>query len=142
MPIAYDSAVIEEFFGSCGEIEQMAGTGQRVLWIDYAAPVLKYRIMLHLDSEAVGVSGDVSHPFGADSMYEICVPCSLIVSGPDGYHPGQTCLSFLYGGTSMHHHRQMTIMKSSTGELKVWPAYPFPAGHVYASDLTTQVLEA
>jgi hypothetical protein len=66
-------------------------------------------------------------------MYEITVPCSSIVEGPDGYHEGYTCLSFFYGGTTRAH-RQMTIMKTPTGDLKVWPAYPFPPGHPYAPE--------
>jgi len=133
MPIAYDSAVIGEFFNSGGEITNSPETNDRILWIDYSAPILKYRIMLHLDKEAVSVSGDVSNPFGADSMYEISVPCSLIVAGPDSYHPGQTCLSFLYGGSEMQDHSQMTIMKTPTGELKVWPGYPFASDHAFSS---------
>ncbi len=59
-------------------------------------------------------------------MYEISIPCTEIVEGPDGYHPGQICLSFYYGDSSLQANRQMTIMKRPDGELKVWPSMPFP----------------
>jgi hypothetical protein len=84
MPIIYNSAVIEAFFGFDVEaaIAELEGLEDRILGIDYAGATLKYSILLHLDKEIVGVSGDVSRPFGADSIFEFYVPCSLIVAGP------------------------------------------------------------
>jgi hypothetical protein len=137
MPIAYDPAVIESFFDTAGDWSETEEMG-RILWLEYAGPTLKYIIHLDIDMEAVGVSGDIAHPFGGDSMYEICVPCSHITSGPDPYHPRQICLSFFYGGSDLNRDRRMTIMKTPTGELKVWPAYPFPAGHRSGEKLTPQ----
>jgi hypothetical protein len=134
MPITYDPDVVAAFFGSPGEINTVAVTEDRIVWIEYSGPLLKYRVLLHLDQEAVSVSGDPSHPFGADSAYEICVPCSHISEFPDGYHPGQKGLSFCFGGADFNKDRTMTIMKTPAGELKVWPEYAFPAGHGFSRD--------
>lgn len=131
MALKYDPSLIERFFGTAGEFTQLAESTDKIIWIDYAGPVLRYRIMLHIDRDVVLVSGDTVHPFGGDSMYEISIPCSEIVGGPDGYHPGQICLSFYYGDPSLQANRQMTIMKRPDGELKVWPSMPIPSGHPY-----------
>ena len=131
MPLTYDPAIIESFFGTRGEIEDVGDW--RILLLDYAGPTLKYSVILNLTLETVSISGDVSRPFCADSMYEIAVPCSEIIAGPDGYHQGQICLTFYYGGTDINVHRRMTIMKTPDGELKVWPYYQLPDGHPAAA---------
>ena len=67
-------------------------------------------------------------------MYEIVIPCSEIVAGPDGYHFGKICLSFYYGDSGVVDDRRMTIMKKPDGELKVWPSGQFPIGHFYGRE--------
>ena len=131
MPLTFDPAVLESFFGTRGEIEDVGDW--RILSLDYAGPALKYRVMLNLSHETVSISGDVSRPFGADSMYEIAVPCSEIIAVQDIYHHDQTCLLFFYGGTDINMHRRMSIMKAPNGELKVWPYYQWPDGHQFAA---------
>jgi hypothetical protein len=135
--LKYDPSLIVRFFGSAGEFTTSAESSEQMVWIDYAGAVLRYAIMLILDRDLVLISGDTSHPFGGDSMYEISIPCTEIVEGPDGYHPGQVCLSFYYGDPSLQSNRQMTIMKRPDGELKVWPSMPFPQDHpIYRRDGT------
>lgn len=134
MALEYDPALIERFFGTKGEVHRTAETGDRIHWIGYSGPVLKYAIWLCLDHESVLVSGDASSPFGAHSMYEISVPCSHIRASPDGYRPGEIGLSFFYGGFDPKRHLYLVILKAPNGELKVWPSHPFPRGHIYYVD--------
>ena len=135
MPLVFDPAIIEQFFGTAGEmhtteeIHPDIKPAQRTLWIEYAGPALKYTILLNIDQDSVSISGDTIQPFGAHSMYEIYVPCTEILAVPDPYRPEQTSLSFYYGETESYDNRHMTVMKRPDGELKVWPSFPFPPGH-------------
>src|SRR5579871_6968737 len=112
MPIDYDPTILEAFFGSPGRVCDNPTEDTRALWFDYVGPTLKYAIILRSDAEVVNISGDLLLPFRGDSLYEIAVPCTAIVSGPDPYHPEQIFLTFLYGSDAHSLHRQMTVMKA------------------------------
>jgi hypothetical protein len=130
MAIAYEPDVLERFFGCTVEpLDPPSEALGRILWIEYAGATLRYQLYIHVDTLSVGVSGDSSHPFGADSMYEIYIPCTSILEGPDGYYPHQQTLRFYYGDHTLPESLQLSILKRPDGDLKVWPSMPFPLDH-------------
>ncbi len=81
--------------------------------------------------EVVFASGDILHPFMADSMFEFCVPCDCITEIPDSYYPGKTGLGFWYGDPGKKHNLTMMLLKRPDGDLKVWPTSAWPDRHSY-----------
>jgi hypothetical protein len=70
---------------------------ERVSFVDYVGNNLRYSFWLHLADEVVFVSGDTLHPFGANSLFEFCIPCDHITEIPDSYYAEKTGLGFWYG---------------------------------------------
>ena len=128
MPIEFDPDVIERFFGV--EVEMHDPTRHSIsATIEYTGCVLKYCVMFCDRDVMVSISGDPETPFGADSFYEINIPCDSITESEDGYYPGKTGLNFWYGNRACPHNLMMMLLKSPSGDLKVWPACPWPARH-------------
>ena len=94
--------------------------------IEYAGKHLKYSLCFSDADEIVSISGDPEVPFGADSFYEINIPCDSITQSQDGYYPDQTGLNFWYGDRTKKHNLTMMLLKRPDGDLKVWPACPWP----------------
>jgi hypothetical protein len=87
--------------------------------------------MLNLADEIAMISGDTELPFGANSMYEISIPCDSIKQIEDGYYPGTTGLGFWYGDPTKKHNMTMMLLKRLDGDLKVWPSCVWPERHAY-----------
>ena len=131
MPIEFDHDVIKSFFGTAGELQTTAVSGHRILWIEYLTQFLKYDILLHIDSDAVGISCVITNEFGRDYLYEFCVPCTRVSTYTDSLASDQIGLVFLYEGLDVVLHRRLTIRKSITGELKVCPYNFFSKEHPF-----------
>ena len=138
MPIAWDDKDIEAFFGMNAYPSNVDEQKDRVSFIDYAGKTLCYSFWLHHADEVVLVSGDTSHPFGADSLYEICIPCDHITPIPDSYYAGKTGLGFWYGDPTKKHNLTMMLLKRPDGDLKVWPTSAWPDRHTYFKMYSTK----
>lgn len=128
MPIEFDSNVIEAFFGSSIALPEPGDHGVSGT-IDYVGKKFKYSLIISDADEVVSISGDPDVPFGADSFYEFNIPCDSISISQDGYYPEQTGLNFWYGDMSKKHNLMMMLLKRPDGDLKVWPACPWPPRH-------------
>ncbi len=131
MPIAWDSVVFEKFFNAVPYPSNVEEQRDRVSFVDYVGKNLRYSFWLHFADEVVLVSGDTSHPFGADSLFEFCVPCDHITEIPDSYYPGEKGLGFWYGDPRKKHNLTMMLLKRPDGDLKVWPTSAWPDRHSY-----------
>ena len=131
LPITWNDEDLEAFFGATPFPKTFDSDERQICAIHYNGASLKYMLMLHLSDEIALISGDVENPFGADSMYEIQVPCDSITRIDDGYYPGQVGLGFWYGDTGMKHNMTMMLLKRPDGDLKVWPACVWPNRHKY-----------
>jgi hypothetical protein len=138
MPIQFNPTDIENFFGV--PLQEMLLTEPSSLkyWILYEGSVLKYSIILDVENDVVMISGDERSPWSSDSMYEFNIPCTSILTGPSGYssgyEPEDVALKFYYGDASDWQNRTLTIRKRSNQDLIVWPYWPYPQGHPFASD--------
>lgn len=132
MPIVWQDDVILKFFGLLPEPSNVEEQRDRVSFIDYNGNNLRYSIWLHRADELVMISGDLSHPFGADSLFEIALPCDSITEIPDGYYNGCTGLGFWYGDPNQNCNMTMMLLKRPDGDLKVWPNCVWPERHEYS----------
>ena len=120
MPIAWDSVVLEKFFNTLPYPSNVEEQSDGVSFIDYAGKNLKYSLWLHFADEVVFVSGDTSHPFGANSLFEFCVPCDRITEFSDSYYPGEKGLGFWYGDPNKKHNLTMMLFKVHPVLLWIW----------------------
>lgn len=88
-------------------------------------------MVIDATSQCVSISGCPETPFGADSLFEVCVPCDSVTAFADGYHDGQIGLSFWYGDVERRENCTMQLLKRPDGDLKVWPACVWPLRHPY-----------
>jgi hypothetical protein len=123
--MTWNQTDLEEFFG-CRPTRGIQDDTLQVF--DYASKRLRYMIMVHEKDHHVAVSADPERPFGADSFYEIQVPCDTIQLFPDPYHPEFKAVGFWFGETTKRENLRLTIMKRPDGDLKVWSEFPFPGG--------------
>ena len=93
---------------------------------DYQGEILKYRLIINDREDVVAISGDRESPFQCDSFYEFSVACDLIRLRD---YSGQKMLEFWYGAPENPMNLRLMILKRPNGDLKVWPAYPFPPDH-------------
>jgi hypothetical protein len=134
MPIQFQVAEIETFFGVPLNPSKFPDSGREQYWLDYSGRILKYSIIIDVEKDAVMISGDPVTPWGGNSMYEIGVPCSSIVTGQTRSSiigPEGIMLSFYYGDPSDRYNRTLTIIRRNDGDLIVWPSWPYPKGHPY-----------
>lgn len=130
MPIKFEPSVIEGFFGTAIALPEPGEHGISGM-VEYVGRRLKYSFIFSNDDETVSISGDPETPFGADSFYEFVIPCDSITESHDGYYPDQTGLHFWYGDTTQKHNLMMMLRKRPDGDLKVWPACPWPPRHPF-----------
>lgn len=135
MPIHFQPAEIEAFFGATLDRAIFAKLGREQYWLDYSGRVLKYSLIIDVERDTVMISGDPQTPWGGDSMYEIGVPCTSIFTHPSGYDDG-VALAFFYGDPTDRRNRMLTIIKRRDANLVVWPSWPYPAGHPNAYEDT------
>ena len=125
MAVDWKLAEVREFFGKFEHERHEGG----VVWFLYDGSLLKYELFIDEGKEWIGIGGDDSLPFGADSMLEVYVPCNVIRIGGDPYHPEQKLLRFYYGDPKEAQSLRLELLKKPNGDLKVWPVYPNPEGH-------------
>lgn len=104
-------------------------TDEEIYSVDYTAKILNYNFMIFVEDERVAIGCSFESPFGADSLFEIGIPCDSILEIPDGYYPDQLALGFWYGDSTERRNCTMQLLKRPDGHLKVWPACPFPQRH-------------
>ena len=102
-----------------------------IFTLSYVGRLLRYKMYIDVACEAVHVSGDPETPFGAESFFEVSVPCDSIAACVDGYHPEQTSLLFWYGDPARKHNVTLQLLKRPDGDLKVWPSCVWPSRHQY-----------
>ena len=119
MPIDWNHDDIEAFFGTRPRHRNM---DKENYFLEYATRTLRYEFIFVPSTEVVLVGCSFDQPFGADSLFEIGVPCDLIQTIGDGYYPEQTGLGFWYGDRGEKHNCTMQLFKRPDGNLKVWPA--------------------
>lgn len=134
MGIQFDAAALTAFFGEQPIFEEEPVGILDVTAFDYSGEHLKYTLFLNHTWNCAMISGDTTSPFGADSLFEISVPCDSISAGPDPYRADQVCLSFWHGPQTDYANRTLTLMKRPDGDLKVWPRTKFPPGHASHED--------
>ncbi len=134
MPIEFDRADIEAFFNARMDDTFFPDSGREQYWLDYSGQLLKYSIIIDVEREAVMISGDPDTPWGAQSMYEIGVPCTSILVRRIGRDEGVTFACY-YGDTSDRRNRTLAIIKRPDSDLIVWPSWTYPAGHPYSNDV-------
>ncbi len=127
MPIKFESGILQEFFGH--PIVRIDESNAEVYVVDYNVAQLHHTFYFDVAQELVSLGCSFEDPFGADSLFEIGVPCDSISRIPDGYHPGQLALGFWYGDPTERHNCTMQLLKRPDGHLKVWPACVFPERH-------------
>jgi len=122
----WNKADLEQFFGCPPSL----GINQEALYIfDYASKRLRYMLTVDEKEHQVSISADPETPFGADSFYEVYVPCDTIQLFSDPYHAEFKAVGFWYGASNERRNLRLTIMKRPDGDLKVWPELPFPESH-------------
>jgi len=115
---------LEHFFGARPEIND-----DGLCAFDYAGKRLRYQLFIHEKEDQISISGDPETPFGADSLYELYLPCDTIELFADPYRAEFRAVGFWYGGSNERSNLRLTIMKRPDGDLKVWPAFPFAESH-------------
>ena len=133
MSIEWNVDAISSFFGALPEEVSAINSADRIFVFTYKGLHLRYEAWVHADAEAIFISADTVHPFDADSLYEIYLPCDSLSLVQDGYYPGQLALACWYGPQDDQRNRRLMILKRPDGDLKVWPAFPFPEGHAFAA---------
>lgn len=88
----------------------------------YETSFLKYEIIIDEENEQVSISADTDLPFGSESLYEIHVPCQLIVMKPDGYGR-KFHFSFYRTKKENHEDLSLTVAIREDGNLVVWPYF-------------------
>lgn len=125
VPIELQDDVLLKFFGERPTPSRLDGLAA----IGYTGKNLRYALYLDVTDEVVMISGDMSTPFGADSLFEIGIPCDSITEISDGYYHGNKGLGFWYGDRNQKHNMTMMLLKRPDGDLKVWPTCVFPERH-------------
>ncbi len=125
VPIEWQNDVLLKFFGELPTPSCLDGLAA----IEYTGKSLRYSLYLDVNDEVAMISGDTSTPFGADSLFEICLPCDSITEISDGYYHGNIGLGFWYGDRNQKHNMTMMLLKRPDGDLKVWPICVFPERH-------------
>ncbi|MGV3772688.1 MAG: hypothetical protein ACO1QB_07285 [Verrucomicrobiales bacterium] len=125
----WNKDAVAEFFGCVPDLCKTED-GKRYYFFDYSAQLLKYQLIVGVDTKLVSISGDTERPFGAFSIYEFNVPSDAIQAGImttrfEG--SSEQYLSFTYG--SGEQNLRMMIIKRPDGELIVWPTLPLPQDH-------------
>lgn len=133
MSIEWNPNEVSSFFGTPPEETSGLDSSSRVFSFRYSGLHLQYEFFVHADDDQVSISGDTTVPFGANSLYEIYVPCDSLSFVEDGYYPGQVSLACWYGSRDDSRNRRLIILKRPDGDLKVWPSYPFPKDHPFAA---------
>lgn len=131
MALYYRDDDIMSFFG-CDELAiGETKPGSACFIVEYAGKILKYSLWFHIADEIVAVSGDDTNPFGANSLYEIIVPCDSVSLHDDPYDRNQFGLAFWYGDPKQRMNLTMMLLKRPDGDLKVWPESVWPQRHPY-----------
>ncbi|MDF1755758.1 MAG: hypothetical protein P1U89_23415 [Verrucomicrobiales bacterium] len=131
MAISYNKKQLDSFFVGEGELYEHDNDLGRILTYIYQGNPLKFEIMIHMDNDYVGISGDTERPFGGDSLFEFYVPADNIKFYDfGGYDKESPMLSFTYGLKDDPHYKTMGLHRSPNQKLKVWPVYAFPKGHI------------
>lgn len=131
MALSWRDEDIQEFFGCETPCLIEAQPGKKMFVVDYSGRLLKYSFWFQITDECVLISGNDTIPFGADSLYEIVVPCDGVAVCDDPYDPNQTGLAFWYGDPKQRMNLTMILLKRSDGDLKVWPNSVWPQRHPY-----------
>lgn len=71
VPISWQDDVLFRFFRSVPEPSNFEEQKDRISLLDYVGKHLRYSMWLLRYEELVMISGDQTHPFGADSLFEI-----------------------------------------------------------------------
>ena len=129
MAISWRDEDIRNFFGCAELCVGEAIPGNQIVVVEYAGRLLKYSIWFQITEECVLISGNDTLPFGADSLYEIAVPCDSVVACVDPYVANQTGLAFWYGDPTQKMNLTMMLLKRPDGDLKVWPESVLPQRH-------------
>ena len=131
MALTWRDEDIKHFFGCESPSVIEAQPTKEMFIIDYSGKLLKYSIWFLITDEIVLISGNVAIPFGADSLYEIGLPCDSVSVCDDPYDPNQTGLAFWYGDPKLRMNLTMMLLKRPDGDLKVWPEAVLPNRHPY-----------
>ncbi len=129
MTVRWNNDDLLRFFGSVPATPDEGEFAQRVFTLQYDGGRLKYELIIDTEYDIVSISGSHESPFGADSLFEIAVPCDSIATCADGYYPEQIGLNFWYGDPTQFHNRTMQLLRRPDGDLKVWPACVWPKRH-------------
>lgn len=131
MALIWREEDLKNFFGCETRTVCEGIPGKEMIVIDYSGTLLNYSFWFQITDEYVMVSGNDSIPFGADSLYEIVVPCDSVSVCEDPYDPGKTGLQFWYGDPNQRMNLTMVLLKRQNGDLKVWPTTVWPNRHPY-----------
>lgn len=131
MTIDFDADALGSFFGQPGA--KLEETELETYVVDYKAEKLNYTFLIRVTEDLVHLGCSFEEPFGADSLFEVGVPCDSIRSIPDGYYPEQLALGFWFGNPDERQNCTMQLLKRPDGHLKIWPAYTFPERHMLHS---------
>ena len=129
MTVRLDNDELQRFFGVVPATPSEGEFAERLFTLQYEGGRLRYELIIDTTSDIVSISGSHEQPFGADSLFEIAIPCDLIATCADGYYPEQTGLNFWYGDPAQYHNRTMQLLRRPDGDLKVWPACVWPQRH-------------
>ena len=131
MALIWSDDDINSFFG-CDQLEiGEIKPGSKMFTVEYSGTLLKYSFWFMISDEYVMISGNNTIPFGADSLYEIVVPCDSVSRHDDPYDQNQFGLAFWYGDPRQRMNLTMMLLKRPDGDLKVWPELVWPQRHPY-----------
>ena len=131
MALTWQDEDIQHFFDCEPPCVFEAQPGKELIVVDYSGKVLRYSVLFQITDEYVMISGNDTNPFGADSLYEIVVPCDKVSVCEDPYDSNQTGLAFWYGDPKQRMNLTMMLLKRAYGDLKVWPESVWPNRHPY-----------
>jgi hypothetical protein len=135
MSLDWRTEDIGSFFGNNEREILEYKPGSKLFIVEYAGKLLRYSFWFHITDEYVMVSGNDGTPFGADSLYEIVVPCDSVTLHDDPYDRNQSGLAFWYGDPKHKMNLTMMLLKRPDGDLKVWPTTVWPYRHPYQQSM-------
>jgi len=131
MALTWKDEDITHFFGCESPSICESQPAKELFIVDYSGKLLRYSFWFLITDECVMISGNDTVPFGADSLYEIVVPCDSVSVCEDPYDPKHTGLAFCYGDPKQRLNLTMILLKRPDGDLKVWPSTVWPNRHLY-----------
>lgn len=112
---------ISNFLGVKGSSEGYVKPERYTSWM-YDSPKIKYEFVLDKFAGTISISGDLSAPFSATSLYELCIDFDRAgIEKEEQFYGSRPILVFRKDYEDEKNFKCLMVMKWDDGELSVWP---------------------